>query len=96
MFTRFSVVSCHVIARFSIVYYFTTCVDRIDGSDNFDFCVMLCTVLPSVGIAALSAREAEGRTNISAGEKVGYVIYLSTLVMFPHSPLVFSVFSLLF
>ncbi|KAK9071221.1 hypothetical protein SSX86_009789 [Deinandra increscens subsp. villosa] len=26
-------------------------------------------VLPSVGIAALSAREAEGRTNISAGEK---------------------------
>jgi len=28
------------------------------------------SVLPSVGIAALSAREAEGRTNISAGEKV--------------------------
>ncbi|XP_071721477.1 protein transport protein SEC24 C-like [Rutidosis leptorrhynchoides] len=27
------------------------------------------SVLPSVGIAALSAREAEGRTNISAGEK---------------------------
>ncbi|KVI12187.1 Gelsolin domain-containing protein [Cynara cardunculus var. scolymus] len=26
-------------------------------------------ILPSVGIAALSAREAEGRTNISAGEK---------------------------
>nr|CAN70226.1 hypothetical protein VITISV_020350 [Vitis vinifera] len=30
---------------------------------------MLCTVLPSVGIGALSAREAEGRTNITAGEK---------------------------
>ena len=28
------------------------------------------SVLPSVGIAALSAREAEGRTNISAGEMV--------------------------
>ena len=27
-------------------------------------------MLPSVGIAALSAREAEGRSNISAGEKV--------------------------
>ncbi|GKD41110.1 transport protein Sec24-like protein, partial [Tanacetum coccineum] len=27
------------------------------------------SVLPSVGISALSAREAEGRTNISAGEK---------------------------
>lgn len=31
---------------------------------------MLFTVLPSIGIGALSAREAEGRTNTSAGEKV--------------------------
>lgn len=30
----------------------------------------LCAVLPSTGIGSLSAREAEGRTNISAGEKV--------------------------
>ncbi|GFZ12297.1 Sec23/Sec24 protein transport family protein [Actinidia rufa] len=45
-------------------------VFQIDGSDNFDF-VLCCVVLPSVGIAALSAREAEGRTNISAGEKYG-------------------------
>lgn len=27
-------------------------------------------VLPSIGIGALSAREAEGRTNISSGDKV--------------------------
>lgn len=31
---------------------------------------MLFTVLPSIGTGALSAREAEGRTNTSAGEKV--------------------------
>ncbi|XP_057475102.1 protein transport protein SEC24 C-like isoform X2 [Actinidia eriantha] len=31
--------------------------------------IVFQSVLPSVGIAALSAREAEGRTNISAGEK---------------------------
>ncbi|KAJ9547905.1 hypothetical protein OSB04_020448 [Centaurea solstitialis] len=30
---------------------------------------LIPSILPSVGIAALSAREAEGRTNISAGEK---------------------------
>ncbi|KAK7847490.1 protein transport protein sec24-like cef [Quercus suber] len=30
---------------------------------------MLCAVLPSTGIGALSVREAEGRTNISSGEK---------------------------
>jgi len=30
----------------------------------------LGTVLPSIGIGALSAREAEGRTHLSAGEKV--------------------------
>jgi len=30
----------------------------------------MSSVLPSIGIGALSAREAEGRTNISAGEKV--------------------------
>ncbi|XP_074281071.1 protein transport protein SEC24 C-like [Silene latifolia] len=30
------------------------------------------SVLPSVGIGALSAREAEGRTNISAGDKEAY------------------------
>jgi protein transport protein SEC24 len=28
------------------------------------------TVLPSVGIGALSSREADGRANASAGEKV--------------------------
>lgn len=34
-------------------------------------------VLPSIGIGALSAREAEGRTNISAGEKVDSSQFLS-------------------
>ena len=34
---------------------------------NLICCVI---VLPSIGIGALSAREAEGRTNLSAGEKV--------------------------
>ncbi|KAG6773338.1 hypothetical protein POTOM_020608 [Populus tomentosa] len=33
-----------------------------------------CLFLPSVGVGALSAREAEGRSNISTGEKV-YVTY---------------------
>lgn len=35
-------------------------------------CVMVAcfSVLPSIGIGGLSAREAEGRTNIIAGEKV--------------------------
>lgn len=39
------------------------------NTDNF---LMLSEmiVLPSVGIGALSAREAEGRTNITSGEKV--------------------------
>lgn len=32
--------------------------------------VFFLAVLPSVGIGALSAREAEGRTNISGAEKV--------------------------
>lgn len=32
--------------------------------------IYLHTVLPSTGIGALSAREAEGRANVSAGEKV--------------------------
>ena len=32
--------------------------------------VLCCVVLPSTGIGSLSGREAEGRTNISAGEKV--------------------------
>jgi hypothetical protein len=32
------------------------------------------SVLPSVGVGALSAREAEGRSNISTGEKV-YLTY---------------------
>lgn len=31
---------------------------------------MWSTVMPSIGTGALSAREAEGRTNTSAGEKV--------------------------
>ncbi|KAI8017070.1 Protein transport protein Sec24-like [Camellia lanceoleosa] len=33
------------------------------------------SVLPSVGIGALSAREAEGRTNISAGEKEAHKLF---------------------
>ncbi|KAF4370869.1 hypothetical protein G4B88_012669 [Cannabis sativa] len=33
------------------------------------FVIYLFTVLPSTGIGALSAREAEGRANVSAGEK---------------------------
>lgn len=37
---------------------------------SYDFFNLFCTVLPSVGIGALSAREAEGRTNITAAEKV--------------------------
>ena len=37
---------------------------------------LLSPVLPSIGIGALSAREAEGRTNISAGEKVFVSIWL--------------------
>ncbi|KAI3689828.1 hypothetical protein L2E82_47798 [Cichorium intybus] len=36
------------------------------------------SVLPSVGIAALSAKEAEGRTNISAGEKVSVDVFITT------------------
>lgn len=36
----------------------------------FCFKFSFSAVLPSVGIGALSAREAEGRSNISAGEKV--------------------------
>ncbi|KAG6736780.1 hypothetical protein POTOM_060325 [Populus tomentosa] len=50
------------------------------GSDLLHHCNLTCivvynipmeevTFLPSVGIGALSAREAEGRSNISAGEK---------------------------
>lgn len=38
--------------------------------DVFHAFGLLSPVLPSIGIGALSAREAEGRTNISAGEKV--------------------------
>ena len=40
---------------------------------------MFSAVLPSTGIGSLSAREAEGRTNISAGEKVlaSYLYLLS-------------------
>jgi len=37
---------------------------------------LLSPVLPSIGIGALSAREAEGRTNISSGEKVSFSIWL--------------------
>ncbi|KAI3678829.1 hypothetical protein L6452_38132 [Arctium lappa] len=36
------------------------------------------SVLPSVGIVALSAREDEGRTNISAGEKVSVDVFITT------------------
>lgn len=36
----------------------------------FNFVIHFVAVLPSVGIGALSAREAEGRINTSAGEKV--------------------------
>lgn len=46
-----------------------------------DDCSMLCAVLPSTGIGALSVREAEGRTNISAGEKV-WIFY--KYVLFHH------------
>lgn len=37
---------------------------------SVDVIVYDVTVLPSTGIGSLSAREAEGRSNISAGEKV--------------------------
>lgn len=45
---------------------------------------MLFTVLPSIGTGALSAREAEGRTNTSAGEKVSIFdcFYLLKLLVF--------------
>jgi hypothetical protein len=36
--------------------------------------------LPSIGIGALSTREAEGRTNISAGEKVFILSWLFALL----------------
>lgn len=46
---------------------------------------MLSTVLPSIGIGALSAREAEGRTISSAGEKVLiYDILIFSNYMFFH------------
>ncbi|KAI7999637.1 hypothetical protein LOK49_LG09G01840 [Camellia lanceoleosa] len=51
----------------------TICVERIDESDNFRYCPMLYTVLPSLGIGSLSAREAEGRTDISSADKVHVV-----------------------
>lgn len=35
------------------------------------------TVLCSVGVGALTAREAEGRANMSAGEKVNMLLFLS-------------------
>jgi len=44
--------------------------------DVFHAFCLLAPVLPSIGIGALSAREAEGRTNISAGEKVSVSIWL--------------------
>jgi hypothetical protein len=49
------------------------------------------SVLPSVGVGALSAREAEGRSNISAGEKV-YLSYLCVLL--PSVVVVFLLFML--
>lgn len=42
----------------------------MNRSEFSDYSIMWHTVLPSVGIAALSAREAEGGTNILAAEKV--------------------------
>ncbi|KAG9128936.1 hypothetical protein Leryth_009675 [Lithospermum erythrorhizon] len=43
-------------------------------------------VLPSVGLGALSAREAEGRTNISAGEKVlEFLLFYENLSSFLHT-----------
>jgi len=38
------------------------------------------TVLPSVGIGALSSREADGRANASAGEKVHMHFFLFLIV----------------
>ncbi len=32
--------------------------------------IVLLTVLPSLGVGSLSAREAEGRANVSTGDKV--------------------------
>lgn len=37
--------------------------------------LFIFAVLPSVGIGSLSAREAEGRTNVSAGDKV-YLLHI--------------------
>lgn len=48
--------------------------------------------MPSVGIGALSAREAEGRTNISAGEKVLSINVLLTYLMKTHIILKFLFF----
>ncbi|OWM84267.1 hypothetical protein CDL15_Pgr011652 [Punica granatum] len=50
----------------------------VDFIVDSSFLFRYCTVLLSVGIGALSAREAEGRTNISAGEKVCVDVFLTT------------------
>lgn len=56
-------------------------------------------VLPSVGIGALSSREADGRANASAGEKVQLLFFLflivhSDLCVRGHEVIVFKCISL--
>ena len=46
-----------------------------------------CSVLPSVGIAALSSREAEGRANAAVSEKVGSSLELLLLACMNLPPL---------
>lgn len=49
-----------LLCSISSIFFFT----------SVNVIVHYAAVLPSTGIGSLSAREAEGRSNISAGEKV--------------------------